>query len=451
MPRIAIIGAGITGVTSAYALSKQGYDVTVYDRQRYPAMETSYANGGQLSACNAEVWNSVSTIMKGLRWLGRHDAPLLLNPRFSWHKYSWLAQFIGQIRHYRQNTIDTTRLAIEARQHLYTMAEEEGIDFDLERRGILHIYHDAASFETARRANALLQEGGLERYAVTPAEARNIEPALQTTCHGGFYTPSDATGDIHKFTSGLARACARRGVRFVQDADIRDIIPERGGYLLDLADADARSRRQRVRRRRRHLRRRRQPAVRQAPGRHGQHLPRQGLLHQRAPGRRGQPRFGAQREPARRKPPRSSPAGWATGSASPARPSSTASTWTSAPNAAAGGLDPQSTSGIRTSRGAVVRVAPDDAEHDAQVGPGKRPGVFYNTGHGHLGWTLVGRDRAIAGRQRADVHGRGLTPARRSMRRDRLPRALPGGLLRHAVRGARAGVLSRSVRPSSRG
>ena len=74
MPRIAVIGAGITGVTSAYALSKQGYEVTVYDRQRYPAMETSYANGGQLSASNAEVWNSVSTIMKGLRWLGRDNA-----------------------------------------------------------------------------------------------------------------------------------------------------------------------------------------------------------------------------------------------------------------------------------------------------------------------------------------------------------------------------------------
>jgi len=119
MPRIAIIGAGITGVTSAYALSKLGYDVTVYDRQRYPAMETSYANGGQLSASNAEVWNSAATVMKGLRWLGRRNAPLLLNPRFSWHKYSWLAQFMGQIRNYRQNTIATTRLAIEARQHLY--------------------------------------------------------------------------------------------------------------------------------------------------------------------------------------------------------------------------------------------------------------------------------------------------------------------------------------------
>ncbi|WMD21165.1 D-amino acid dehydrogenase [Achromobacter seleniivolatilans] len=234
MPRIAIIGAGITGVTSAYALSKLGYQVTVYDRQRYPAMETSYANGGQLSASNAEVWNSSATVLKGLRWMWRKNAPLLLNPKPSWHKYSWLAQFMGQIPNYRQNTIDTTRLAIEARQHLYAMAEDEGIDFDLERRGILHIYHDAASFKTADRANKLLQEGGLERYAVSSQEARNIEPALLTDCYGGFYTPSDATGDIHKFTSGLARACERRGVKFVHDADIGNISRDSRPYVLDV-------------------------------------------------------------------------------------------------------------------------------------------------------------------------------------------------------------------------
>ncbi|MFY0476813.1 D-amino acid dehydrogenase [Achromobacter marplatensis] len=234
MPRIAIIGAGITGVTSAYALSKLGYQVTVYDRQRYPAMETSYANGGQLSASNAEVWNSMGTVLKGLRWMWRKNAPLLLNPKFSWHKYSWLAQFMAQIPHYRENTIATTRLAIEARQHLFDMADTEGIDFDLERRGILHIYHDAASFEAARRSNTLLQAGGLERFAVSGGEARSIEPTLQTDCYGGFYTPSDATGDIHKFTSGLARACTRLGVTFMQDADVGQISSGQAPYVLDV-------------------------------------------------------------------------------------------------------------------------------------------------------------------------------------------------------------------------
>ncbi|HEX8415095.1 MAG TPA: FAD-dependent oxidoreductase, partial [Sphingomicrobium sp.] len=163
MSKVAIIGSGVTGVTTAYALLERGHSVTVLDRQRYAAMETSFANGGQLSASNAEVWNSWGTILKGAKWVLRHDAPLLLNPRPSVHKYSWLAEFIGHIRNYRVNTVATTKLAIEARKHLFTIAEKEGIDFDLERRGILHIYRDKAGYEAASRVNDLLREGGLDR------------------------------------------------------------------------------------------------------------------------------------------------------------------------------------------------------------------------------------------------------------------------------------------------
>jgi D-amino-acid dehydrogenase len=232
MPHIAIIGAGITGVTSAYALLERGYKVTVFDRHRYAAMETSFANGGQLSASNTEVWNNTPTIIKGLRWMFRRDAPLLMNPKPSWHKYSWLAEFVGNIRHYRQNTIETTRLAIEARRQLFAIAERENISFDLERRGILHICHDKATFDAGQRVNALLQEGGLDRRAVTPAEIRSIEPAIERIPYGGFYTPADATGDIHKFTRGLADVCARRGVAFIYDADVEGINLAGTGYQI---------------------------------------------------------------------------------------------------------------------------------------------------------------------------------------------------------------------------
>jgi D-amino-acid dehydrogenase len=232
MPHIAIIGAGITGVTTAYALLERGYRVTVLDRHRYAAMETSFANGGQLSASNAEVWNSAATILKGLRWMLRSDAPLLMNPKPSWHKYSWIGEFIGGIGHYRANTIETTRLAIEARRHLFAIAERENIAFDLERRGILHIYHDKAGFDAGLRVNALLQQGGLDRRAVTLSEIRAIEPTLQSACYGGFFTPSDATGDIHKFTRGLADACIRRGATFVHDADVSAIVRAEGGFHI---------------------------------------------------------------------------------------------------------------------------------------------------------------------------------------------------------------------------
>ncbi|WP_029351156.1 D-amino acid dehydrogenase [Bosea sp. 117] len=223
VPHVAIIGAGITGVTTAYALSEKGYDVTVIDRNRYAAMETSFANGGQLSASNAEVWNSWATVLKGIKWMLTPDAPLLMNPKPSWHKYSWMAEFLAQIANYRANTIETTRLAIKSRDYMFEMAARENIDFKHEKRGILHIYRDKASFDGAAKTNMLYVEGGLERQAVTPEEIRAIEPTLHGNYYGGFYTPSDSTGDIHLFTRGLADACKQRGVRFVNEASVEAI------------------------------------------------------------------------------------------------------------------------------------------------------------------------------------------------------------------------------------
>ena len=223
MKTIAVIGGGITGVTTAYALAKRGYTVTLFEKHRYAAMETSFANGGQLSASNAEVWTHWSTIVKGLKWMLKSDAPLLVNPKPSWHKLSWFAEFIASIPHYRRNTIETARLAVAAREHLFAWAEAEGIDFDLRKQGILHIYRDKASFDHAGKVNALLAQGGLLRRAVTPAEMRAIEPTLAGTYHGGYFTESDSTGDIHKFTHGLAAAAVRLGVTCLYEQDVSSV------------------------------------------------------------------------------------------------------------------------------------------------------------------------------------------------------------------------------------
>jgi D-amino-acid dehydrogenase len=213
MKHIAVIGGGITGITTAYSLAKRGFDVTVYEKHRYAAMETSFANGGQLSASNAEVWNNWQTVIKGMKWMFHSDAPLLVNPKPSWHKMSWFAEFIAAIPQYEKNTTETTRMAIAAREHLFSWAKEEGIDFDLKEQGILHIYRDKAGFDHAANVSKLLAAGGLERRAVTPDEMKAIEPTLAGTYYGGFFTESDSTGDIHKFTSGLADAIQRRGVK----------------------------------------------------------------------------------------------------------------------------------------------------------------------------------------------------------------------------------------------
>jgi D-amino-acid dehydrogenase len=232
---IAVIGGGITGVTTAYALVKRGFAVTLIEKHRYAAMETSFANGGQLSASNAEVWNNWSTIFKGIKWMLKSDAPLLVNPKPSWHKLSWFAQFIAAIPDYNKNTVETTRLAIAARQHLFAWAEEEGIDFNVKHEGILHIYRDKTSFDHATKVSKLLAQGGLERRPVTPQEMRAIEPTLAGTYYGGHFTESDATGDIHKFTVGLAAAAERLGVECLYGSDVTAVTTDgkRASIMLD--------------------------------------------------------------------------------------------------------------------------------------------------------------------------------------------------------------------------
>ena len=220
MKSIAVVGGGITGVTTAYALAQRGFAVTLFEKNRYAAMETSFANGGQLSASNAEVWNHGSTILKGLKWMLKSDAPLLVNPKPSWHKLSWFAEFIANMPHYRRNTIETTRLAIAAREHLFAWAQAEGVDFDLKKEGILHIYRDKKGFDHAGEVSKLLAAGGLPRRAVTPTEMKAIEPTLAGTYYGGYFTESDSTGDIHKFTHGLAGAIARMGVTCLYEQDV---------------------------------------------------------------------------------------------------------------------------------------------------------------------------------------------------------------------------------------
>ena len=233
---IAVIGGGITGVTTAYALAKRGFVVTLFEKNRYAAMETSFANGGQLSASNAEVWNHWSTILKGMKWMLKSDAPLLVNPKPSWHKLSWFAEFIGNIPHYERNTIDTTRLAIAAREHLFAWAQAEGVDFDLKKEGILHIYRDKKGFDHAGKVSALLAQGGLPRRAVTPSEMKAIEPTLAGNYYGGYFTESDSTGDIHKFTTGIAKAAARLGVRCLYEQDVQALRSDGSKAEVTVAD-----------------------------------------------------------------------------------------------------------------------------------------------------------------------------------------------------------------------
>lgn len=205
--KVYVIGAGITGITTAYSLAKRGADVTVIEAQSYAAMMTSYANGGQLSVSNSDVWTTWSNVFKASKWVLRKDAPLLINPSFSLSKYRWLYKFLettasGKSEH---NTAETIKIGLAAREIYFKIAEEEKIDFDLTKKGILHFYKDAKYFENAKRSCQLYWDLGVDRELLTPTQVRSIEPALvDSSIIGGIYTPGDANGDIHKFCVNLS-------------------------------------------------------------------------------------------------------------------------------------------------------------------------------------------------------------------------------------------------------
>ena len=199
--KIAVVGAGITGITTAYFLAKAGHEVVIYDKRKYPAMATSYANGGQLSASNAETWNSWKNITKGMKWMLKADAPLKFNPSFDIDKYTWIFKFIRAIPQAQHNTLKTCEWALKAHSLYKQIAKEESISFDMVEKGILHIYTDKNEFENARKVNKIYNKAGLKRWEVSAKECLEIEPALvpPPKLLGGFFNETDFTGDIHKF------------------------------------------------------------------------------------------------------------------------------------------------------------------------------------------------------------------------------------------------------------
>lgn len=233
MAHIAVLGAGIAGVTTAYHLHEAGFDVTVIDRHRYAAMETSFANGGQLSASNAEVWTTWVTVLKGMRWMLRRDAPLLVHPAPRWHKVSWMAEFLSNVGRYRANTLETVRMALAARPALAEMATRTGVSYDRSDAGILHFYATEVEMAQARRVTRLYAEAGLARDELDPEGVARCEPRLATPVAGGFWTPTDSTGDIHRFATGVAEWLARRGVAFDLGHEVRRLRTLERGVEVD--------------------------------------------------------------------------------------------------------------------------------------------------------------------------------------------------------------------------
>ncbi len=231
--RICVLGGGVVGVATAYYLSRDGHDVTVVDQGAGPALETSFANGGQLSYSYVAPLADPSVIPKLPSWLIRADSPLRFVPRFEPQQWRWLLRFLASctLSASRAATVQLLALGFYSRSLTHAIVRDENIAFDYARNGKLVLYRGNMGFEGAKRQMAFQATLGAEQEALSGQACIDLEPALAPLAGklaGGIYTPSEDAGDCHKFTKGLAAVAAARGVNFVYGAMVRDLLGANG-------------------------------------------------------------------------------------------------------------------------------------------------------------------------------------------------------------------------------
>ena len=241
--KIIVLGAGIIGTASAWFLNKAGHEVTVVERQPGVALETSFANGCQISVSHAEPWANPSAPMKILKWLGREDAPLLYRFRAEWLQWKWGLHFLRECTPARaaDNIRQIVALSEYSRQTLQAVRAETGIDYDCLTRGILHFYTDQNEFEKSQPAARLMRRFGCPREFVSADDMVRIEPALReirARIVGGDFTETDESGDIHKFTAGLADRAAQAGVAFQFNACATRLLTAGSGASAKIAGVE---------------------------------------------------------------------------------------------------------------------------------------------------------------------------------------------------------------------
>jgi D-amino-acid dehydrogenase len=222
---VIVLGAGVVGVSTAYYLAKRGKSVIVIDQLPGPALDTSFANGGQISVSHAEPWAAPDAPFKVLKWLAREDSPLLFRPKLDPWQWWWLMAWLVECLPSRteRNTIELLKLATLSRGKVKEIRAAEALRYDHKTLGILAFHRSQKSFDEAAPIAELMRKYGCDRRIVDRAEICRIEPALEpnaTGIAGGAFTAEDESGDAHQFTTELAKVCARLGVRFLYNHEI---------------------------------------------------------------------------------------------------------------------------------------------------------------------------------------------------------------------------------------
>ena len=225
MTHIAVLGAGVVGVTTAWYLRQAGYDVTVIERESAAGMQTSFANGGQISVSHATPWANPATPIKALKWLFKEDAPLLYRLRADKAQLKWALQFLKECRADRAdaNLVQMVHLGLYSRDTLQKLRADIGINYEQQTRGIMHFYTSQTEFDAAIAPTKRMQALGCERYFIDINNAASLEPALYPIAHklkGATYTSRDESGNAHLFTQRLAERCTEQGVKFLYNTEV---------------------------------------------------------------------------------------------------------------------------------------------------------------------------------------------------------------------------------------
>jgi D-amino-acid dehydrogenase len=218
--KVIVLGAGIIGVSTAWYLLEQGHEVTVVDRQPDAALETSFANGAQISVSFCEPWANADAPLKVLKWLARNDSPLLFRPKLDPWQWRWGLSFLTQCTDgaFERNVQQLVALGRYSHESLKDLVAQTGIEYHRLERGILHFFSSQKDFEGGAAGAELMRRHGVDRRVLSREEVLRVEPALASygpRIAGGTYTPSDESGDARVFTQELAKRCAARGAVFL--------------------------------------------------------------------------------------------------------------------------------------------------------------------------------------------------------------------------------------------
>jgi len=232
--KIAILGAGVIGVTTAHYLARQGHEVTVIDRQSGPALETSFANAGEISPGYSSPWAAPGIPAKAVKWLFMRHAPLILHPQINAPTVAWLLSLLRNCTsaRYALNKARMVRLADYSQVVQTALNEELGLEYDHRTQGTLQLFRTQKQLDGIYKDTEVLREGGVPFEVLDQDGCIAAEPGLKATRDlfvGGLRLPRDETGDCFKFTVALAdHAAATQGVTFRYGTTIQGLIAEGG-------------------------------------------------------------------------------------------------------------------------------------------------------------------------------------------------------------------------------